>query len=104
MDQLIDKISALATNHNIQIQSFSPAEETNGDFWQLSNLSINISCRKYKEVILFIQEIENLPYAIQIQKWSGKGKEGSSRNLNREDQVDNVIEANIKIGSITLKK
>ena len=103
-DQLIDKISSLAANHHIQIQSFSPAEEISGEYWSITNLSINISSVNFKDIIQFVKDIENLPYAIQIQKWSGKPKSDNARFSTKKDSSGVIIEANIKIGSISVKK
>ena len=102
-DQLIDNLSSLAASHHIQIQSFSPAEEISGEYWSTTSMSINVSSSNYKDIIQFVKDIENLPYAVQIQKWSGKPKY-ENRYIPKDKQNGVVIEANIKIGAITLKK
>ena len=69
-DKLTSKISQMAVAHNIQIGRFSPAQEKETDYITVATLSFNISTEDYKNLTLFIQNIEQSPYSIRIKKWS----------------------------------
>ena len=96
--QIIDKISELANKRGIKILSFSPAKEKDQELWSVTSHSINISSNDFKNIVLFINDIENSDYLLRVEKWSAKisqQKSGESR--------DYLMDAQVDIGSITLK-
>ena len=106
-DQLIAKLSEFAVAHNVQTLLLSPAQRKNDQYTEITWVNINISSDNYDDIVEFIKDIENSPYAIRIEKWSGNMKEtenfmaDTSLAKNDESKKD-IIEANIQIGSVGL--
>ncbi|MGE0267219.1 MAG: type 4a pilus biogenesis protein PilO [Candidatus Omnitrophota bacterium] len=72
IDDLIDKVSVFAINHNIKIISFSPAQENTDEYTKIDRININISAENYSDLINFMKNIEQTPYAIRVETWQGK--------------------------------
>ena len=70
-DMLIEILSEIALERDVQIVSFSPANEKNSTFASLTNVKITIKSEKYANTIRFIHDIENSPYSIRIGDWRG---------------------------------
>ncbi|HQP10199.1 MAG TPA: type 4a pilus biogenesis protein PilO [Candidatus Omnitrophota bacterium] len=112
-DQLIETFSEFAFQRNVQIISFSPAQKKSNSLLTLTSIELNIVSENYENIILFIHDIENSPYAIRIGQWSGKSikqgeiSQGQSRNANRpddaEEETKEYIQATVKIESMELK-
>ncbi len=100
-DQLVDKLSEFAVNRNVQILSFSPAEEKQNDYAKLTSVRLNITSESYENVVLFIKDIESAPYALRVDKWSGSMTTNTDQKK-KDDQVENIINANLEIGAIKL--
>lgn len=110
-DELIEKLSQFAIKRDIQILSFSPAQEKSNNFISLTSVEINITSDHYADVILFMHDIENSPYSLRITKWVGfpvtadRASRRSSRTVpgQNHDNTREEIEATIEIGSIKFK-
>lgn len=103
-DELINKLSNMAVDHNIQILSISPAQKKTDDWGELTLVNLNISSDSYDDLVRFIEVIENAPFMIRIEKWSGEMKEDySSRQSTDTDTQETPILADIEIGSYKLK-
>ena len=100
-DQLTDKISAFAGKNNVKILSFSPAQKKEEEFWTTTSVNINVSAANYASIIEFMQDIEKAPFAIQVQKWSGRFSLDHSNQ--QQAPVEENTEAYITIGSVNLK-
>lgn len=72
VDELIDQISVFAINHNIKIISFSPSQESADEYTKIDRININISAENYSDLINFMKNIEQTPYAIRVETWQGK--------------------------------
>lgn len=108
-DLLISKISEFALLNDVQIKSFSPAQETVGKLSTVSNVKINISAKEYKNLLAFTNQIEQSDYFLKIKSWSGRMDTGSTRVSRRrgeyEQPIENdTIEATIEIESLSLNK
>lgn len=80
VDDLIDKLSVFAITHNIKIISFSPAQEQEGEFSKTVTININFSAEKYTDLINFMKDIEQAPYAIRIETWQGRLETNSAHS------------------------
>ncbi len=112
-DQLINRLSQVAVSHSVQILAFSPEERKSNDFFEQTSVSLNIASDNYDNMVSFIKEVESSPTSIFVQKWSGKVREKPvERRRDRrveepkvlESNEDVIIEANMEISSIRLKK
>lgn len=113
VDDLIDIVSVFAINHNIKISSFSPAQEQVGDYSKIVTININFAAEKYTDLVNFMKDIEQAPYAIRIEAWqaklesnSGHSSSGqrSRRNPDPEiiQELKPIIAVNVEIAAITL--
>jgi len=113
-EALIKLLSGFAVKHSIQVISFSPAEKKIYSHWETDSLNLKLSTDNYKNYLKFIKDIENDPHTIRVTSWSIKPQNASSgssyrgrRRSSRSAAVavdSNIIESNIKIEHITLKK
>ncbi len=101
-NQLIDKFSDLASERNIQILSFSPAKESGDDYVSLTTVNLSIESSDYKNIILFVKDIEELPFAVKIEKFIAKLSEPNNFNSNRSVKTD-LIRADIEVSSLKIK-
>lgn len=101
-DQLINKLSEFAAYRHVQILSFSPAKEKADDYIKVARVQINVAADDYKDMILFMKDIEDAPYALRVERWSAKMKEQSNREGTRELKKQ-IVEANMEIGIIQLQ-
>jgi len=101
-NQLIDNISILALKRDIQIKSFSPAQEIADQYLMLTSMKFNISSSSYANIILFLRDLENSQKGIRLEKFNAQT---SLSHIKRstQDVREDVIEANIEIASFRLK-
>ncbi len=92
IDDLIDKVSAFAIQQNVQIIAFSPAQEVSDDYTKISKINIDVSTESYGDLIQFMQNIEQSPYAIRVDSWQSKlestpqSSKSDSRSRRSDDQ------------------
>lgn len=101
-DQLIDKLSGFAADRQIQILSFSPVKEKSDNYIKVAGVQINVSSDSYKNIVLFMKDVEDAPYALQVGQWSAKMKEQRIKE-GAEEFRKQTVEANIQIGAIQFK-
>ncbi len=101
-DQLINKLSEFAAYRQVQVLSFSPLKEKGDDYIAVTGVQLNITSANYKNIILFMKDIEDAPYSLRVDRWSAKMKEqkGNERVAETRKQT---VEANMEISSIRLK-
>ncbi len=101
-DQLINKLSEFAANRRVQILSFSPMKEKSDDYIKVSGVQLNISAENYKNIVLFMKDVEDASYALRVGQWSAKMREqtvqGGGEGLRKQ-----TVEANMEIGAIRLR-
>ncbi len=102
MDQLTNKLSEFAANRQVQILSFSPVKEKSDDYIKIVGVEINISSDNYKNIVLFMKDVEDAPYALRVQRWSAKMKEQKGKEGTEEFRKQ-AVEANMEIGAVRLK-
>ncbi len=101
-DQLINKLSEFAADRQVQILSFSPVKEKSDNYIKVAGVQINIASSDYKNIVLFMKDVEDAPYALQVGQWSAKMKEQRSSEGAAESRKQ-IVEANMEIGAISLK-
>lgn len=100
-NKLINYISELALKHKIQMQSFSPGQMEENDYWSVTKVNINVVSADYTDIILFIKDLEESGYFIRIAHWSGKLQAGTARDPRKEEKQQ--IASLLEIESVKLK-
>lgn len=101
-DQLINKLSEFATYRQVQIVSFSPLKEKGDEYIAVAGVQLNIVSANYKNIILFMRDIEDAPYPLRVDRWSAKMKDQKD-NEKMSEIKKQTVEANMEISSIRLK-
>jgi len=111
--KMIEMLSEIAIERNVQILSFSPVSKKGNSYINLKNLAFTIVSENYADTIRFIHDIEKSPHSIRIGKWYGifkmpaRTSQRFSRRFNR--QIDNAeikneyIEVKIEIETVEFK-
>jgi hypothetical protein len=114
-DQLIQTLSEFAFQRNVEILSFSPVQEKNNKYVNLTSVQVNIRSEDYASIILFVHDIEKSSHPIRIKNWSAtsitpnKTPQRRSRRSTRpsgikdEDDMKEYIKTTITIESVELK-
>lgn len=100
--QLINKLSEFAAHRQVQILSFSPLKEKGDDYITVTGAQLNIVSANYKNIILFMKDIEDAPYPLRVDRWSAKMKDQKD-NERMPEIKKQTVEANMEISSIRLK-
>ena len=95
-DTVIEKLTDFAANHDVQILSFSPAKMESKKFYDKVIVNLNIISKNYKNLCLFVNDIENSPYALRLERWGGFMEEAEKNNTP-------AIHAQITVASIIFK-
>lgn len=101
-DQLINKLSEFAAARQVQILSFSPVKEKDDDYIRVAGVQLNVSSDTYRNVVLFMRDIEDSPYALVVGKWSGRMDERKVKEEGGEIRTQ-TVKADMVINSIRLK-
>lgn len=101
-DRLINKLSEFAADRQVQVLSFSPVKEKSDNYIKVAGVQINVSSDNYKNIVLFMKDVEDAPYALQVGQWSAKMKEQRIKE-GAEEFRKQTVEANIQIGAIQFK-
>lgn len=100
--QLINKLSEFAAYRHVQILSFSPIKEKSDEYIKVATVQINAAADTYENMILFMKDIEESPYALRVEQWSAKMKEQKSKEGEVEIRKE-IVEAKMDIASLKLK-
>lgn len=108
VDQISGRISEFAANRHVQIVSFSPEKEKNDEYIRVRGVRLEVATADYRNLVLFVKDIEDAPYMMRIEKWTGRIKEGAAPpGRGQETQggvgAGEIIAASIEIGSIALE-
>lgn len=106
MDSIINLINEFARNRDIQIQSFSPSGDRRSlDYYDVVYLELNVRTVDYKDLVLFIQDIEDSTYNLRIENWTVNLRkfEGRGRSQPNPPSFDETINVVMQIASITFK-
>lgn len=105
MNQMTD----FAESRHVQIKSFSPAKRRSEPLYALTSIVLDVSAQNYKDIWLFIHDIEKSPYSIRIDNWKGTRGGGSQANRGRRQatsttSTEHQINVKLEIASIRFKK
>ena len=110
-DNFIKKITDIAVKRKIQILSYSPSSSNKHPLYQLSIISIDVSANTYKDMWLFIHDIEQSGENFRVDSWNGS-LAGNSRNSRRRGRQErdqssilekSKINSHLEISSLTFK-
>lgn len=101
-DNIIQKVNSLAIDHDLQISSFAPSNRIENDFYNQVNLKLTVSSNDYKNLVLFIKDIEQSPYNLRVELWSAKIERKQKRTVNTTNQREALpsISAELELSSI----
>jgi Tfp pilus assembly protein PilO len=106
-NDFINTITDFATKNNIEIESFSPAQNKSDPIYDLTMINLSANTKNYNDIIKFITEIENSKANIRINSWSGsKGisQGGSRRGRNPSNPEDLSINFRLDLALVTFKQ
>ncbi len=106
-NDFINTITDFAARNNIEIESFSPAQNKSDPIYDLTMINLSANTKNYNDVIQFISEIENSKANIRINSWSGsKGvaQGGSRRGRNPSNPEDLSINFRLDLALVTFKQ
>ena len=84
-NDLINKVTDFAVSRNVQIESYTPMSKQSSPLYDLTSIDLNVSAPDYKNVWLFMNDIEKSKYAIRVENWAGSmDAKGDSRNNSRK--------------------
>lgn len=106
-NDFINTITDFAVKNNIEIESFSPAQNKSNPIYDLIMINLSANSKNYNDVVRFISEIEKSKANIRINSWSGsKGvsQGGNRRGRNASNLDDLSINFRLDIALITFKQ
>lgn len=106
-NDFVNTITDFAVKNNIEIESFSPAQNKSDPIYDLTMINLSANTKNYKDAVHFISDIEKSKANIRINSWSGnKGvpQEGTRRGKNPSDPKDLSINFRIDIALVTFKQ
>ena len=95
---LIDTLTEIAEKDNIRVLSFSNSRFQSRQFYDLTSINLDISAKTYKDLLLFVYEIENSSHNLRVNQWA----ESRSEDSNDLDQSRHNV--TLSIDSISFKK
>ncbi len=97
--QFIDKITEIARTNDIKIKSFSPGKNELKGIQNIDKLKLEIISENYQNLLGFVYDIENSPYALLIREFSA-----NPQTLRRKVQNQNsALRAQLTIESVRLE-
>lgn len=111
--KLSEILGDAAIARNIQILSSSTPNKKSSVYVNLTSVGITIASESYTDIVRFIHDIENSPYSIHVEKWSGNlivpflirqrfsqqgGQQGTEKTI-----ANKPIEVKVKIGIVEFK-
>jgi len=99
-DTLMKVISDLAEKHDIQIESFSPNQRKFNDLVKANVVELSVTAERYENLADFIGSIENSPYFLRVEKWSGRLMEVASRDANHE--IKEIVAARLEVAGMRI--
>ncbi|HOW36246.1 MAG TPA: type 4a pilus biogenesis protein PilO [Candidatus Omnitrophota bacterium] len=110
-EAIINKINNYAIKHDIQILSFTPAQQENRENLKKTGVTFDFKANRYEDIGLFIYDIENADYNFRIEQWSASSapptnlrEDEQAKAMKATDKDINPIAVNMKIASIELKR
>lgn len=104
---IVDKLTDFAEKRGVQIVYVSPTETEIKNHFDRTSVNVNLTAKSYKDLWLFIYDIETSPDNLRIDRWSGLMESNRRNVLNGRVQGMDIVEtinAQMDIGSIKFKK
>lgn len=96
---LVTQLTGFAESRNVTIQSLLPTKKRNESFYDLTGIILEISAKEYKDIWLFIHDIEESPYILRVDKWEGR-REWKWRSASNKSRIN----VRLEIASLSFKK
>lgn len=106
-DQIVNFLTELAVTHRIKIVSVSPANSDRKELQSITSIQLAVTANDFKDLWLFIYDIERSPHALYIKEWEGSlwNPYGSPYYNRGDNQANpNSIQARLNIISVNVKK
>mgnify|MGYP001563563607 CR=1 FL=1 len=100
---VIDKLNDFAEKRKVRIESFLPGEPKSEALYGKSSIRLDLSADSYRDLWLFVYDIEASPYNLRVDQWSGSiqaGRQGPGAQSSGEEK----IHAQMEITAIYFKK
>lgn len=102
-DNLLTLITDFAVKRQIQIESFSPTQKEKAPLHETSGLNLFISATDYKNLWLFINDIETSSYPIRVERWHASiGGTTGTQPQAKEEGIR--IQVQLEIASVNVTK
>ncbi len=103
-NMIIDKLTDFAEKHHVQITNFSPTRSENDKLYDRGRVNIDIVAPSYKDLWLFVYDIENSGYNLRVDTWSATLKPQDAMSLKIGKKDDEEFTSQIGISCINYKK
>jgi hypothetical protein len=87
--ELITLISNYAKSHHVSINSLSPAESQDMGLYDAINVSFNAVAGDFKDMMLFLRNIEKSEFPLRINSWTGH--EGDNGQIAFQIEISAVL-------------
>jgi len=107
--ELVSLITEYAKRRNIQIGILSPQKSETNQYFNSLGASLSIIAPRYKDIWLFVRDLEHSKYGIRIDTWQlTQGPEDSafkkaSSRLARNTKGPLVFKANLSVSAINIQ-
>ncbi len=105
-NEIITYLSQTAEKRNLQVESVSPAQKSKKDLYEELTMNITISSNEinheYKNIALFINDIENSNYALKLDELTCTLQKTKSRQSRGTSLENDSIRVDVKITSVYL--
>ncbi len=106
-NDFFNTITDFAAKNNIQIDSFSPAQNKSDPIYNLTIINLTANAKNFNDVGRFVRDIETSNKNIRITEWSanmGAAQGNSRRGRNQSDDGELFINFQLKINLVTFKE
>ena len=66
-------------------------------------MNLSIESDEYKNIILFVKDIESFPFAVRLEKFSAEMSSSIESDMNNDEKEKNLINADIEVSSVRIK-
>ena len=112
VDQVINVLSSYASEQQLKILSFTPAQKEEGEHIIVSQFSLSVAGNTFPKILSFLKLVEESPYAVRVQNWETEyysetqGSQRRRRNQQRNAQNNETqegIKLDLKLALVELK-
>lgn len=111
-EDLMNQIADFAVKSRIQIESFAPSQDVNDPYYHLTSISFNVTTIDYRDLWLFIHQLETKLPSTRIVKLAigvsegqqPKGLRSSTPQAEPQPSKEQPLNVDMEIASIEIKK